>query len=73
MSSAASADKKDNKLTMDTLLNEKISKIFNQIPPFVFTTAMIFFIQLISVIFVLNVDDCYSPLVLFSYWRNKIS
>lgn len=40
---------------------------------FAYTTAMIFFIQLFSVIFVLNIDELSSPLVMFSYWRNKIS
>lgn len=43
------------------------------LPPFAYTTAMIFFIQLISVIFVLNIEEFSSPLVMFSYWRNKIS
>lgn len=45
----------------------------NILPPFAYTTAMIFFIQLISVIFVLNIEEFSSPLVMFSYWRNKIS
>lgn len=45
----------------------------NVLPPFAYTTAMIFFIQLISVIFVLNIEEFSSPLVMFSYWRNKIS
>jgi hypothetical protein len=48
-------------------------KRFNALPPFAYTTAMIFFIQLLSVIFVLNFEDISSPLVMFSYWRNKIS
>lgn len=30
------------------------------------------FIQLISFVLVLNIEEC-SPLVLFSWWRNKIS
>lgn len=46
---------------------------FNVLPPFAYTTAMIFFFQLFSVIFVLNIEEFSSPLVLFSYWRNKIS
>lgn len=48
-------------------------KQFNVLPPFAYTTAMIFFIQLVSVIFVLNIEEFSSPLVMFSYWRNKIS
>lgn len=48
-------------------------KNFNVLPPFAYTTAMIFFIQLVSVIFVLNIEEFSSPLVMFSYWRNKIS
>jgi hypothetical protein len=48
-------------------------KRFNALPPFAYTTAMIFFIQLLSVIFVLNFEEISSPLVMFSYWRNKIS
>jgi len=48
-------------------------KLFNALPPFAYTTALIFFIQLISVIFVLNIEEFSSPLVMFSYWRNKIS
>lgn len=48
-------------------------KLFNVLPPFAYTTAMIFFIQLVSVIFVLNIEEFSSPLVMFSYWRNKIS
>lgn len=51
--------------------NEK--QLENVLPPFAYTTAMIFFIQLISVIFVLNIEEFSSPLVMFSYWRNKIS
>lgn len=47
-------------------------KPLNVLPPFAYTTAMIFFIQLISFIFVLNIEE-FSPLVMFSYWRNKIS
>jgi hypothetical protein len=46
---------------------------FNVLPPFAYTTAMIFFFQLFSVIFVLNIEEFSSPLVMFSYWRNKIS
>jgi hypothetical protein len=46
---------------------------FGSLPPFAYTTAMIFFIQLFSVIFVLNIEEFSSPLVMFSYWRNKIS
>lgn len=49
------------------------SKQFNVLPPFAYTTAMIFFIQLFSFIFVLNIEEFSSPLVMFSYWRNKIS
>lgn len=48
-------------------------KLSNVLPPFAYTTAMIFFIQLVSVIFVLNIEEFSSPLVMFSYWRNKIS
>lgn len=48
-------------------------QLFNVLPPFAYTTAMIFFIQLVSVIFVLNIEEFSSPLVMFSYWRNKIS
>lgn len=48
-------------------------KLFNVLPPFAYTTAMIFFIQLVSVIFVLNIEEFSSPLLMFSYWRNKIS
>lgn len=48
-------------------------KRFNTLPPFAYTTAMIFFIQLLSFIFVLNIEEFSSPLVMFSYWRNKIS
>lgn len=48
------------------------SKPLNALPPFAKTTAMIFFIQLFSFIFVLNIEE-FSPLVMFSYWRNKIS
>lgn len=48
-------------------------KLFNVLPPFAYTTAMIFFIQLVSVIFVLNIEEFSSPLIMFSYWRNKIS
>lgn len=47
-------------------------KLFN-VPPIAYTTAMIFFLQLVSVIFVLNIEEFSSPLVMFSYWRNKIS
>ena len=48
---------------------------FNALPPFASycSSAMIFFFQLFSVIFVLNIEEFSSPLVLFSYWRNKIS
>jgi hypothetical protein len=46
---------------------------FSVLPPFAYTTAMIFFFQLFSVIFVLNIEEFSSPLVMFSYWRNKIS
>jgi hypothetical protein len=53
--------------------NNNDVKIFNVLPPFAYTTAMIFFIQLVSVIFVLNIEEFSSPLVMFSYWRNKIS
>lgn len=48
-------------------------QLFTVLPPFAYTTAMIFFIQLVSVIFVLNIEEFSSPLVMFSYWRNKIS
>lgn len=51
-------------------INIKLSSV---LPPFAYTTAMIFFIQLVSVIFVLNIEEFSSPLVMFSYWRNKIS
>lgn len=53
--------------------NDSNEKQFNVLPPFAYTTAMVFFIQLISVIFVLNIEEFSSPLVMFSYWRNKIS
>jgi len=53
--------------------NDVDIKPFNVLPPFAYTTAMIFFIQLVSVIFVLNIEEFSSPLVMFSYWRNKIS
>lgn len=53
--------------------NDVDIKLFNVLPPFAYTTAMIFFIQLVSVIFVLNIEEFSSPLVMFSYWRNKIS
>jgi Adenosylmethionine decarboxylase len=54
--------------------NDEVNfKQFNVLPPFAYTTAMIFFIQLVSFIFVLNVEEFSSPLVMFSYWRNKIS
>lgn len=50
-----------------------INSKMHVLPPFAYTTAMIFFIQLVSVIFVLNIEEFSSPLVMFSYWRNKIS
>jgi hypothetical protein len=53
--------------------NDDDKQLQNVLPPFAYTTAMIFFIQLISVIFVLNIEEFSSPLVMFSYWRNKIS
>lgn len=53
--------------------NDVNIKLFSVLPPFAYTTAMIFFIQLVSVIFVLNIEEFSSPLVMFSYWRNKIS
>jgi hypothetical protein len=53
--------------------NDVNFKQFNVLPPFAYTTAMIFFIQLVSFIFVLNIEELSSPLVMFSYWRNKIS
>jgi hypothetical protein len=58
-----------------TMRNDDSEKQFETsvLPPFAYTTAMIFFIQLISVIFVLNIEEFSSPLVMFSYWRNKIS
>lgn len=49
--------------------NEKL----NILPPFAYTTFLIFIFQLFSVIFVLNIEEFSSPLVMFSYWRNKIS
>jgi hypothetical protein len=52
--------------------NKNDVKLFN-VPPIAYTTAMIFFLQLVSVIFVLNIEEFSSPLVMFSYWRNKIS
>lgn len=54
-------------------MNNDDKQLQNVLPPFAYTTAMIFFIQLISVIFVLNIEEFSSPLVMFSYWRNKIS
>lgn len=57
----------------DTTMNNDDKQLQNVLPPFAYTTAMIFFIQLISVIFVLNIEEFSSPLVMFSYWRNKIS
>lgn len=56
-----------------TTMNNDDKQLQNVLPPFAYTTAMIFFIQLISVIFVLNIEEFSSPLVMFSYWRNKIS
>lgn len=53
--------------------NDVNIKLLNVLPPFAYTTAMIFFIQLVSFIFVLNIEEFSSPLVMFSYWRNKIS
>jgi hypothetical protein len=53
--------------------NDMNIKLSSVLPPFAYTTALIFFIQLVSVIFVLNIEEFSSPLVMFSYWRNKIS
>lgn len=52
--------------------NDVNIKLLHVLPPFAYTTAMIFFIQLVSVIFVLNIEEFSSPLVMYS-WRDKIS
>lgn len=59
-----SNDKNDNLVNMCGQLKKLID-----LPAVLFTIIMI---QLISFVLVLNIEEC-SPLVLFSWWRNKIS
>lgn len=72
LQSSPSADKAANQASPNQHSQQPESEL-SSLPQLAYTTAMIFFIQLFSVIFVLNIDELSSPLVMFSYWRNKIS
>lgn len=59
-----SDDKNDNLINLCGPLKKLLD-----LPAVLFTIILI---QLISFVLVLNIEEC-SPLVLFSWWRNKIS
>lgn len=59
-----SNDKNDNLVNLCGQLKKLLD-----LPTVLFTIILI---QLISFVLVLNIEEC-SPLVLFSWWRNKIS
>lgn len=55
--------------------DDHLIKLCSQFKKFLDLPAIlcsIILIQLISFVLVLNIEEC-SPLVLFSWWRNKIS
>lgn len=55
--------------------DDNLVKLYGQFKKFLDLPAVLFsiiLIQLISFVLVLNIEEC-SPLVLFSWWRNKIS
>lgn len=60
-----SSDNKDDNLVK---LCGQLKKLLD-LPAILFSIILI---QLISFVLVLNIEEC-SPLVLFSWWRNKIS
>lgn len=59
-----STDKNDNLVNLCGQLKKLLD-----LPAVLFTIILV---QLISFVLVLNIEEC-SPLVLFSWWRNKIS
>lgn len=73
LQSSPSADKATTTQASPNQQSQQPESELSSLPQLAYTTAMIFFIQLFSVIFVLNIDELSSPLVMFSYWRNKIS
>lgn len=55
--------------------DDNLVKLYGQLRKLLDLPAVLFsiiLIQMISFVLVLNIEEC-SPLVLFSWWRNKIS
>lgn len=55
--------------------DDNLVKLYGQLKKLLDLPAVLFsiiLIQMISFVLVLNIEEC-SPLVLFSWWRNKIS